>query len=252
MPKEQVQRPVPRERDPIIPPEHQPGGAHPIEISIAAPLVEKRHAGFEVRDRPEMPIVVRRTIPWYVNERSVMRKVTARLVGVTTLVDARAATGDLAIKIHEFGAVEGFPAPVAVVGCPLRKGPAPQDLASRIEQLPLPKDHAARVEEQLSSKSAAFAAPVISAEHGDMTAAALQAATAVLGEPEGWETRVARVVLEGFMWFVIPTKPITSVVKLLSDAVRDDEAPQAWADLAQGQFVGAMCHLDPLPIVALG
>lgn len=243
LPKEQVQRLVPRERDPIVPPpEHRRGSVIRIRDD---------RSRFEVHGRPEAPTVVRRTIPWYVNERSVMRKATDRLAGVTTLRDARAATSDLAIEIHEFGAIEDFVAPVTVVGCPLREGPAPQDLASRIERLPSPQDRAATAE-QLSSRTAAFATPVISAGHGDMSAAALQAATAVLGESGGWETKVARVVLEGFMWFVIPTKPITSAVKLLSDAVRGDDTPQAWTDLAQGQFVGAMCHLDPLPLVALG
>ncbi|MDC0765939.1 hypothetical protein [Streptomyces sp. HD] len=49
-------------------------------------------------------------------------------------------------------------------------------------------------------------------------------------------------------WVVLPTKPITGVVKLLTDAVRGDR-PKPWLDLAQGQFVGGVCHLDPFPLV---
>jgi hypothetical protein len=56
---------------------------------------------------------------------------------------------------------------------------------------------------------------------------------------------VLRFVTESFLWFIVPTKPITSAVQLLSDAVRQDKEPQPWLDLAQGQAVGGMCHLDP-------
>ncbi|MFE0249773.1 hypothetical protein [Streptomyces sp. NPDC059010] len=175
--------------------------------------------------------LVRLTVPRYVNEYSVTKKVAARLAGVRSLEEARMAVKDLAVTIDEFGPAEGFDRPVSVIGCRLAVGPEPLDLAKKIEKLP--------------DRGPEYAASAVTELHGDETGAALQAAKAVLGESQGWGAKVARVALEGVLWTVLPTKPITSAVKLLTEAVRSDR-PEPWLDLAQGQLVGAVAHLDPI------
>ncbi|MEV8021837.1 hypothetical protein AB0O76_37050 [Streptomyces sp. NPDC086554] len=188
-------------------------------------------------------------IAWYANETKVMDKVTRRLRGVTSLEEARAATRDLAIVIHEFGPSDRLPETVTILGCPLKEGEPSEELSLKVDALPPRLEVFPTRPGDLSRWTAAAATPTISAIRGEYEDAALQAASAMLAQQDSWEAKVLRFVTEGMLWFLVPTKPITAAVQLLTDAVRRDEAPQAWWDLAQGQFVGQMCHLAPLPVI---
>ncbi|GAA5027938.1 hypothetical protein [Streptomyces siamensis] len=199
---------------------------------LPKPRIELSRPG--VTDLPGLTV----DVPVYVNETRVLlhaEKVIARMTPPLTLEDVNRETAHLAITFHTIRAGEDA---VVVLTRPLNPGGGAEPLVP-----PAPSGQA-RTQPVYDAASA-----LLTAAHGDVDAAFLQAVHARLKSDDGLAAGAARCVIGGVLIHMMPTSVIGKTVTMLTDAVRgmrekaerqkELEDLEAAKDFAQIQAINA-------------
>lgn len=171
------------------------------------------------------PRTVEFGVPFYVNEKDVLREALRRLRDPLpeSVAEANKLTNHLAITFHELPEDGDLP-PATALTCELTKerddGEIPAQLAAK------PNPRAGAYDE---------AGVLLTTILGSPEAAALQAIRAELKGREAPEAKLARGVANCLLIYIAPTAALTQLVGMLADAVRSGDKPEDGRDFAQGQ-----------------